>query len=401
MNHPASEAIQPGQAVFLGLRKAAPHGEIARVLLAFLATAGLFYVNIMPALVSGLVDGAGFSNRQAGMVGSSNVYGAALGALIAVFIVKRINWRKASYILLAGLIAMDLLSMLVHHFLPLLVMRFVHGFVGGMLVGIGFSIIARTTHPDRTFGYLLVVQFGLGGVGLMLLPPLVPVLGTGVLFGSLILFSLATLLMVPFLTDYPMDLVTRPAIVGEPGIQRGPLALGLLATFLFQAGNMAVYAYVIGLGQAAGLSMEFISPTLAAAAWIGIVGSGLVIILPTRLGRSLPLGAAILVTAVATWALNYSDVSLVYIAANCIVGVTWAFGIPYLLGMCAQFDKAGQMAALGGFASKMGLASGPMIAALVVGASNYALVINLGAAMLVICLLAAFVPMRLLDRSRA
>jgi DHA1 family inner membrane transport protein len=99
--------------------------------------------------------------------------------------------------------------------------------------------------------------------------------------------------------------------------------------------------------------------------------------------------------------LNYSDVSLVYIAANCIVGVTWAFGIPYLLGMCAQFDKAGQMAALGGFASKMGLASGPMIAALVVGASNYALVINLGAAMLVICLLAAFVPMRLLDRSRA
>ena len=34
-----------------GLRKAAPDGEIARVLLAFLAAAGLFYVNIMPALV--------------------------------------------------------------------------------------------------------------------------------------------------------------------------------------------------------------------------------------------------------------------------------------------------------------------------------------------------------------
>jgi len=31
---------------------------------------------------------------------------------------------------------------------------------------------------------------------------------------------------------------------------------------------MAVYAYVIGLGEAAGLGMDFISPTLAAAAWI-------------------------------------------------------------------------------------------------------------------------------------
>jgi predicted MFS family arabinose efflux permease len=400
MNHPVSQAIEPGEVVFLGLRKAAPNGEIARVLLAFLATAGLFYVNIMPALVSGLIDGAGFSNREAGMVGSSNVYGAALGALVAVFLVKRINWRRASYALLVGLIAMDLLSMMVHQFLPLLMMRFAHGFVGGMLVGIGFSIIARTTHPDRTFGYLLVVQFGLGGAGLMVLPPLVPVIGTGVLFGSLIGFSLVTLLMVPFLTDYPIDSVKRPAIAGEPGIQRGPLALSLLATFLFQAGNMAVYAYVIGLGQAAGLSMEFISPTLAAAAWIGIVGSGLVIVLPTRLGRTLPLGTAILVTAVATWALNYSGVSLVYIVANCVVGITWAFGIPYLLGMCAQFDKAGQMAALGGFASTMGLASGPMIAALVVGADNYSLVVNLGAAALVICLLAALLPMRLLDRSR-
>jgi predicted MFS family arabinose efflux permease len=162
MNQSVSGAHEPGKVVFMGLRKAVPHGEIARVLLAFLATAGLFYVNIMPALVGGLIDGAGFSNRQAGMVGSSNVYGAALGALVAVFLVKRISWRATSYVLLAGLISMDLLSLLVHHFLPLLMMRFAHGFVGGMLVGIGFSIIARTTHPDRTFGYLLVVPASAG-----------------------------------------------------------------------------------------------------------------------------------------------------------------------------------------------------------------------------------------------
>ena len=155
MNHPAASATGP---VFLGLRKAAPHGEIARVLLAFLASAGLFYVNIMPALVDGLIQGAGFSNREAGMVGSSNVYGASLGALVAVFFVKRVNWRRASYALLIGLISMDLLSMLVQAFLPLLAMRFVHGFIGGMLVGIGFSIIARTTQADRTFALVDVAE---------------------------------------------------------------------------------------------------------------------------------------------------------------------------------------------------------------------------------------------------
>jgi hypothetical protein len=70
---------------------ASPNGEIARVLLAFLATAGLFYVNIMPALVDGLIEGLGFSNREAGLVGSANVYGAAVGAFSAVFVVKRVS----------------------------------------------------------------------------------------------------------------------------------------------------------------------------------------------------------------------------------------------------------------------------------------------------------------------
>ncbi len=385
--------------VFMGLRKASANGEVARLLLAFLASAGIYYVNIMPALVSGLIDGAGFTNREAGMVGSSNVYGAAVGALLVVFLIKRINWRRTSYALLVTLIGIDLLSMLVSSFEPLVVMRFLHGFVGGALVGIGFSIIARTTQPDRTFGYLLLVQFGLGGVGLMILPPLVPVMGTSVLFWALILFSLATLLMVPFLGDYPVAKVQKPAVAVEDGIQRKPLALSLLATFLFQAGNMAVYAYIIGLGEAAGLGMGLISPALAAAAWIGIAGSGLVIVLSTRYGRTLPLAAAIIVTVMATWALHFSGVELVYIVANCLVGITWAMGIPYLLGMCSEFDKAGQMAALGGFASKMGLASGPMVAALVVGAGDYSLVINLGVAAIAASLIAAFVPLRLLDRA--
>jgi predicted MFS family arabinose efflux permease len=385
--------------VLFGLRKAAPDGEIARVLLAFLATAGIFYVNIMPALVDGLVQGAGFSNRQAGMVGSSNVYGAAVGALVAVFMVKRIQWRTWAYGLLAALIALDLLSMLVQRFEPLLAMRFLHGTMGGMLVGIGFAVMSRTAQADRTFGYLLVVQFGLGGLGLAVLPPLVPTFGTSVLFMALILFSLVTVAMVPFLTDYPTSAVRRPKVGDGRGVRRGPLLLSLLATFFFQAGNMAVFAYVIGLGKADGLGMDFISPVLAAASWIGIAGSGLVILLSTRFGRTRPLAGAILLTALATWALHGSETAWIYAVANGLIGVTWSFGIPYLLGMCAQFDQTGQSAALGGFASKMGMASGPLAAAWVVGADDFSRVINVGAIALVLSVLAAMVPAVLLDRA--
>ncbi len=83
---------------------------------------------------------------------------------------------------------------------------------------------------------------------------------------------------------------------------------------------------------------------------------------------------------------------------NVLWGVGWAFVISYLLGMCSEFDSTGQMAALGGFASKMGLASGPAVAAVLVGDSNYALLINVAVCGLAMCLLAMFFPARALDR---
>jgi MFS family permease len=184
--------------------RAAPDGLIAAVLLSFLATAGLFYVNIMAALVDGLVQGLHFTERQAGFVASANVYGAAFGALMAVFFVRRVSWRKLSVLLLCGLIAADLLSILIKNPSAMIAMRLLHGTIGGMLVGTGFSVIARTRVPDRTFGMLLVVQFGLGGLGLMFLPRLVPIFGPAVLFIALALFSVVTLAMVPFLSEYPM-----------------------------------------------------------------------------------------------------------------------------------------------------------------------------------------------------
>jgi len=381
---------------------AEPNGEIARVLLAFLATAGLFYVNIMPALVDGLIEGLGFSNREAGFVGSANVYGAAAGAFSAVFVVKRINWRAAAVILLFGLMAFDFASMFVTNANVLTGTRFVHGCIGGLLVGIGFAVISRTTHADRTFGYLLTIQFGLGGLGLMYLPGLVPEYGTTALFLSLVTFSFVTLLMLPFLSDYPPKEIVAAAATRSN--HKKLAAMALIATFLFQGANMAIYAFAIGIGKDAMLEVNFISSALGIAAWIAIAGSVLVILMSTRFGRLIPVGIAIVLTAFGIWILHFSDVkpggweTSVYWWSQVLVGITWAFVISYLLGMCSEFDSTGQMAALGGFASKMGLATGPAVAAMVVGQNNYGLLINISVIALVGCLLVMYLPARALDR---
>ena len=108
--------------------------------------------------------------------------------------------------------------------------------------------------------------------------------------------------------------------------------------------------------------------------------------------------AGMLVTIVGTWAFLYSDVTWIWISANCLIGITWAYTISYLLGLVSRFDATGQMAAMGGFASKMGLASGPALAAFLLGENNYALIIWAAVIGLSLCLLMVLYPARVQDR---
>lgn len=365
-----------------------PTGMTARIFLAFLATAGFFYVNIMPAIVDGLIQGLGFTNQQAGAVASANMYGAAFGALLVVFLVRRLVWRPVALALLLVLLCVDLASLVVRDAAALTGLRFAHGLTGGMLVGLSYSIIARTHEPDRTFGVLLFVQFGLGGLGVMFLPGLVPAYGSGVLFLTLAAFSTVALVMLPFIPDYEPR-AGRPPSLFSAAAWSWPLLGVLLAMFLFQGANMGLYAFIIGLGAHFGLAPDFVTNTLGVAAWVGLVGAGGVIVLSDRLGYVLPLALGIGVTAVSCWAYLFSDLAWVWIAANLAVGVTWAFTVPYLFGLASRFDSHGQTAALAGFASKMGLASGPAAFAVLLGSDDYARIIWASVFALGLCLASA------------
>lgn len=375
----------------------APNSMAARIFLSFLATAGFFYVNIMAALVSGLIDALHFDATDAGLIGSCNVYGAAAGALLVVLIVTRVPWRRAAMPLLLALIVMDATSMLLRDAHALMALRFCHGLAGGALVGLTYSIIARMEAPDRTFGVLLIVQFGLGGLAIWFLPPLVPRFGTAALFCVLIAFSLVAMLMMRFLGEYPKApdvLPARPSRVG------GALVLILLTVFLFQGANMGLAAYVLEIGRDAGLETAEVSAALGVATWLGILGGAIVVILPARLGRLWPLMSGIFLTAAGAWALRWSESLTVYFLANVVVAVTWALCIAYLLGMCAQLKTDGRMAVLGGFVSKMGLASGPAACALALRHVGYPVLIDVSAALILVSGVLCLAPALALDRTR-
>ena len=65
----------------IGKWTAPPNSLQASLLLAFMSSAGLYYVNIFPAITNALMEGAGLSTVDAGQITSANALGAACGAL--------------------------------------------------------------------------------------------------------------------------------------------------------------------------------------------------------------------------------------------------------------------------------------------------------------------------------
>lgn len=381
--------------------KVASNGLVAATLLAFVATAGLFYVNIMAAIVDGLIGGMGLTEAQAGNIGSVNIYGASVGALLAVFLVGKFHWRIMMVFCLVLMIAIDFTSMAVRSADVLLLVRLMHGVLGGLSVGVGLAVIARTINPDRTFGMLLFVQFGLGGLGVMTLPNLVPIYGTAPLFIALALFSLVTLFMLPFLPEYPPTEVKKP-LTDSGKVDWKPYILSMMAVFVFQASNMALLAYIIRLGVEFDLERLYVSSALGIATWVALLGPLAVIWLGGRYGRFKMLALAMVLTLVGNAFFHFSGQPAIYLLANCATGITWGFVMPYLFGVASEFDEQGRTAAFAGVISKLGLATGPLVAGQLLGAGgDFHLLINWVLAGLFIAMVLMLIPAWSLDRSAA
>jgi predicted MFS family arabinose efflux permease len=367
---------------------------VAAILYSIIATAGLFYVNLGGAFLSAFVDGLGVERDVAGYIVSANKYGAAFGALLATFFVKKLEWRLVLRILFFCLIVVDLISTQIKNPDTLILLRFLHGTIGGLSVGFGLSIIARTYNPDKIFGMLLVVQYSFGSIGIFAVPRMVEAFGNGAVFGALIIFTIMAISILPFVPNVAKsNKELSSSNIFNISIGKF-LFLALVSLFLFQAANMGVADYAFELGKDIGLENNKISNILTIANIISISGGALVYLIGTKYGRTLPLIIGISTSAIFTFLLHYSDNVSIYFIANTFTGIAWGFTIPYILGLCSSFDTHGQMAALAGFISKMGLATGPLIGSLFIINSGINFIINIAVVSLCISLIAVWLSSR-------
>lgn len=344
------------------LKKIQADNALSYGFFAFIAMAGLSYVNFLPGVVSALAGGIGFSEAEAGEVIASNLFGGLLGCAGAFFLVRRIDWRPAMFVLLASLTLVDLSTIWLDSYHLMLGWRFVAGLIGGLSMGIIFSVLARLNSPDRAFGSLLLVQFVVGAVVMYLLPGLETLLGTYAVFFVMAGLAFLSFLLLGLVPQVPRKLDKKRSS-SESNEGKAHAILLMLAIVLYLCAANAIWAYVELIGLKAGVDDVSVSSYIASTSLLGLLGAMLPIVSGNRFGRLYWLLAGVMLSIVSAAMLSFIPLTpILYVSAMAMLFFAWPAVNSYLLAVVAELDSSGRLSSLAAVISLLGLATGPLIA---------------------------------------
>lgn len=388
----------------LDLTKPPANHPLIYFLLAFIAMAGLSYINFLPGVVNALAGGIGFTKVEAGQIVALNGYGALLGSAIAIFLVRRLQWRPAMLAFLALLTLIDFSTLWIQSYSVMLGWRFFAGVAGGLSIGMAFSVLARLDNPDRAFGTLLLLQFSVGSLVIYLLPALEQLSSAYAVF--YVMAAIAALSLV-FMLCLPAPALNRASVAGpaalgsEPGgrAYRSALLL-LLAIMVYQIAASAIWAYVGLIGLAANIAGDSVNTYIALTGMTGLAGAMLPVITGQRFGRLHFLLALSALSVTAALLLNYSQHTLLYVLAMALLFFCWPAVLSYLLAVSAQTDSSGRLSAIAALVSSVGLATGPLFAAGLLDNGNFALMLYVCALLFLLSCLLLLKPVLAQEKHR-
>jgi hypothetical protein len=362
------------------------------VVASVLGSVALLPLLVLPGMVGGLVDFAGFSDSEAGWVASAGFAGGAIGSIFAGLRIRHMDPRQMAIAGLLMLALFDGLSVFVGQ-LPTTVFvafRLLAGIGGMVAYGAVMATIAALSSPERGYGIFMVFQFGISGLGLWGLPYVLPVVGVPGMFAIFSGLAVASY-------------VLRGAVIHRSGVTDGqgvelhailkPTALLMLFGIgLYETANLMHYAYGDRIGLTFDLSNYEIGRILGTATFLGVPAAFIVVWIGDRFGQLQPLAFALAVSVVGMLILLYPFGPVSYRVSMYTMGSIWAVGLPYFYAIGARIDPGGSVVVVAGFFTSLGATLGPALSALLVRPGYYDDIIlgaigiyGLVAAMMTIC----------------
>jgi predicted MFS family arabinose efflux permease len=358
-------------------RKDFDHKLSTTVLISILYPLGPAAIILMPMIVGGVVDSYGFTEQQAGVMASLEGMGLVVASILATLWIRKRSWTRVLFFGLLLTAALNLISSNLDDFIPLVVVRFFAGLMGGTVFAIAVVALGDNREPDRAFGIAQAMQGAMMFVAFASAPVLMRTLGVSGIFYML---AAASLLMMLSLFRFPDQGVNRSEFTEETesaGSNTRLIWLGLFASFLFFLNIFGFWAFVERIGQAAQISPTTIGLALGVSQIAAIGGALAAALASDRYGRILPLLIVLVGQSLVLWVLVGKFGSMTFFVGTSVFQALFMVAVSYQMGAIARIDTKGKFLVLMTAAQGLGAAFGPSLAAALIREGDNYVGINL------------------------
>lgn len=333
----------------------------------YLSIVGVCVFIIQPGIVQGFVSELGFSPEQAGYAASAELWGLAITTVILTFLSARLDWRKITAVALIVAVAGNIASTFNTDSQTFIIIRTITGLGLGAMISLPFAMLGMTKKTDFNFGLALVFILAYGAIGLYLFPWALENIGLDGIFIFLAVFCGIGLLLIPNLPCGASQTTELDAGSEEFRFQKLLALAGVLA---FNLGIGAVWAYLFLVGLEANIEEQGVANVLTISQLLGMLGAFLVVFLSSRVKRGIPFAASVLACAIGIGFLLFGVNFFIYSVAVYLFNFAWNMVVPYIMATLASFADNSKTVIRGSCMQMLGLATGPYIAAKIVGSGE-------------------------------
>lgn len=356
---------------------------------------GLLALLALPFLISAVMHDLKLDEAQAGFLMSAEFIFTMISSLFVAPVMGRAPRRTMAIVGALVAIAANIVSASIQDIYFLTIARCVAGAGAGLCLACGNACVSSAIDPDRVAGHMNILFVALM-IGVMMgFSQTMTSYGLSGLYYATAITQATMLLFIPFMPQRPPAHHAEHHAHGSGRSLFSAAALCMMVTmFLFSARDTMGWAFVERVGIKVGYDSEQLGVLFSLQAFVGLIGPLIAALIGQRFGLRAPVAIGIFGTGAVSLGYVLGEHSqAMYTMAVMLIATTYFYALAYLTALAAALDRHGRIAAAAGSFLTLGIAVGPAISGLLVAEGGYAYVGGGIAAIVVLTLLFALVPL--------
>ena len=335
----------------------------------YMALVGYAVMVGLPVISTSWVNNLGFSEEQVGFLASADLFGLAIGAIIAYFFVAKYNRRYLTVIAACVAITANILCVYFQSYDVTFWLRLTAGTGAGVYTGIAVATIGGHSRPAFAFG-LELFAFAFSQAGELKFLPYLSIEGMYIAFAVSFVIGI---LFIGWLPERPAE-SSLDADIEKPDDKHHVENLKVpkyvpwlvLTAVVFTYLNIGAYWTYIELATVdSAASSDWVASMLVYTSFFSVIGCLFAVLLSNRYGLSRPLLVTLVFQAGIVLMLVFGITNYSVAFSMFAFNFCWIFVDIYQAAMISNVDRSGRYVALLPAAQGLGNGLGPALAATV------------------------------------